>query len=78
MNQARMEIFELISNTENKMGIPLGLLSSIYDLEESVVHLHQRQRKRIDVQIKKVISEFINNSDNVKQRSTQPSSSSDA
>lgn len=69
MNEARKEIFELISDAESAMGVPPGLLSKIYELEESVVH--QRIR-RIKEPIITMISDSINNSESAKPWSDQP------
>ena len=51
MNEARREIFGLISNAENKTGIPSGMLSSIYEWEESVVHQRERDTTIINKKI---------------------------
>lgn len=56
MNEARREIFELISNAEKKAGVSSGTLARIYEWEESVVH----QRERDMTAISKIIDSMGN------------------
>ena len=60
MNKAREEIFELIAYAENETGVPQGVLSRIYELEESVVHM--RYRRDMEHEINVIIANAIENS----------------
>lgn len=65
-NNAREEIFEMIGNAESNSGVPNDMLRKIYELEESAVHLRNRQVKK---KIQEVISDAIKIADNTESQS---------
>lgn len=75
MNKAREEILELITGAEKRAGVPRDVLTKIYELEESVVHM--RVRSGVEQGIQDIIAGIIKSSYDLDQYPTQQLQPSD-